>query len=61
MYFLCEVSVYICGVMKKLFEYSDKQKLIKFLMILNDGYDNVRSQILLMDLLFIVSKINLFV
>lgn len=46
---LCEIPSCTCGAMKKITEYEEQQRLMKFLMNLHDGFDVVRSQVLLMD------------
>lgn len=45
-----------CGALKKITEYDEQQKLLKFLMHLNGGYESIRGQLLLMDPLPSVSK-----
>lgn len=45
-----------CGANKTLIEKDMSEKLLQFFMGLNDGYDHVRNQILLMDPLPSVNK-----
>lgn len=45
-----------CKAMKKTRELEDRQKLMKFLIHLDDDYDSIRGQILLMDPLPTVNK-----
>lgn len=58
---LISQSVCPCGANKSLAENDKNEKLIQFLMGLNDGYDHVRNQILLMDPLPSVNKVYFMV
>lgn len=46
----CSYGGCTCGVGKDISMFAARTQLIQFLMELNDAYDNIRSQILLMDL-----------
>ena len=47
---------YSCGASKAISEFSEENKLMQLFMGLHDGYDQVRSQILLLDPLPSVNK-----
>lgn len=47
----------ICGIAEKFFQIEGRNKLVYFLMRLNDDFKGVRSQILSMDLLSSVNRV----
>ncbi|KAL2235368.1 UNVERIFIED_CONTAM: Retrovirus-related Pol polyprotein from transposon RE1 [Sesamum indicum] len=53
---VCSCGLCVCGCNKIKAEQSDASQLIQFLMGLNDSYDNIRSQILVLEPLPLVNK-----
>ncbi|KAK6137091.1 hypothetical protein DH2020_029162 [Rehmannia glutinosa] len=53
---VCPTSNCSCGAAKDIQQYQQKQRTIKFLMGLNESYSAIRGQILLIDLLPVVSR-----
>lgn len=49
------MSEYICKIAEKFIEMDGRFKLMQFFMKFNDDFENVRSQILVMDFLLTVS------